>query len=83
MWMKSRLISSIFSSLFGDSGHLIKMSIISRKFTNTEWFSFRSSFFLSISFAEYKRLKPCKDNELKTNEVRIRVSLKPEILEIE
>ena len=36
MWMNNKLISSIFSSLFGDSGHLIKMSMMSKKFTNTE-----------------------------------------------
>ena len=52
MWMNSRFMSSIFSSLFGDSGHFIRISIRSRKFTNTEWFNFLSSFFLSISFAE-------------------------------
>ena len=56
--MKRRLVSSIFSSLLGDSGHLIRMSIRSRKLTRIEWLSFLSSFFLSISLAEYSLLIP-------------------------
>ena len=62
--MNKRLMSSTFSSLLGDSGHLIKMSIRSRKLTRMEWFSFRSSFFLSISFVEYSLLIPCNKKKI-------------------
>ena len=38
----------------------MRMSIKSRKLTNTEWFNFLNSFFRSMSLAEYNLLKPCK-----------------------
>ena len=60
MWINNRFISSIFSSRLGDSGVLMRMSIKSKKLTNTEWFNFLNSFFRSMSLAEYNLLNPYK-----------------------